>query len=249
MDFFAEDDLDDELFLQADSMINVKETSGPPKFTVSNRTQPTAKTFTIANNKQNNTLGKYQFSKPTQKTGCSMNEQFNQRLKFIQNNSSNNNSNRIQNAIKAPQPPTKKNSPNATNHIPLQVIQTPQIIASPHFSTTKKRRTFQSKEKSPNNNTSTNTVNQNGAIVLPQTKNLANVPPPKIDPFCSKDWLYPINLPKREYQFKIVQTALYNNTLVCLPTGLGKTFIAGVVMYNYYRWFPESKFIHDDFNF
>ena len=39
----------------------------------------------------------------------------------------------------------------------------------------------------------------------------------------------------RKYQFDIVQSSLYHNTLVCLPTGLGKTFIAAVIMYNYYR--------------
>ena len=32
-------------------------------------------------------------------------------------------------------------------------------------------------------------------------------------------WIYPENYPIREYQFNIVKTALYNNTLVCLPTG------------------------------
>lgn len=31
--------------------------------------------------------------------------------------------------------------------------------------------------------------------------------------------------------------------MVCLPTGLGKTFIAAVVMFNFYRWFPQSKVI------
>ena len=30
---------------------------------------------------------------------------------------------------------------------------------------------------------------------------------------------------------------------MCLPTGLGKTFIAAVVMYNYYRWFPSGKVV------
>ena len=34
-----------------------------------------------------------------------------------------------------------------------------------------------------------------------------------------KKWIYPENYPRRDYQFNIVQTALYNNTLVCLPTG------------------------------
>ena len=36
---------------------------------------------------------------------------------------------------------------------------------------------------------------------------------------------------------------MYDNTLVTLPTGLGKTFIAAVVMYNYFRWFPLSKIV------
>jgi ATP-dependent DNA helicase MPH1 len=28
---------------------------------------------------------------------------------------------------------------------------------------------------------------------------------------------------------------------VCLPTGLGKTHIASVIILNYYRWFPTGK--------
>lgn len=45
----------------------------------------------------------------------------------------------------------------------------------------------------------------------------------------------------RQYQFLMVETCLFYNTLVCLPTGLGKTFIAANVILNYYRWFPEGK--------
>ncbi|KAI8147279.1 hypothetical protein BJV82DRAFT_664526 [Fennellomyces sp. T-0311] len=56
-------------------------------------------------------------------------------------------------------------------------------------------------------------------------------------------WIYPVNYPVRLYQWNIVTKALFNNTLVALPTGLGKTFIAAVVMYNYYRWFPHSKIV------
>lgn len=56
-------------------------------------------------------------------------------------------------------------------------------------------------------------------------------------------FIYPTNLPERGYQFEIVQTALYHNTLVVLPTGLGKTFIAAVVMYNFYRWYPTGKIV------
>jgi fanconi anemia group M protein len=56
-------------------------------------------------------------------------------------------------------------------------------------------------------------------------------------------WIYPTNEEVRQYQRSICETALFNNTLVCLPTGLGKTFIASVVMFNYYRWFPEGKIV------
>lgn len=56
-------------------------------------------------------------------------------------------------------------------------------------------------------------------------------------------YIYPTNYPVREYQFDIVKSALLNNALVVLPTGLGKTFIAAVVMYNFYRWYPQGKLI------
>ena len=76
----------------------------------------------------------------------------------------------------------------------------------------------------------------------------------------AKHWIYPINHPKRDYQYNIVKNCLFNNTLVALPTGLGKTLIAGVVMYNCmlpcdhptlllsyrgldYRWYPEAKVV------
>ncbi|KAK3757789.1 hypothetical protein RRG08_027148 [Elysia crispata] len=58
-----------------------------------------------------------------------------------------------------------------------------------------------------------------------------------------KLWIYPTNYPVRDYQYNIVQQALFKNTLVVLPTGLGKTFIAAVVMYNFYRWFPQGKVV------
>ncbi|GBG29843.1 ATP-dependent DNA helicase MPH1 [Hondaea fermentalgiana] len=60
-----------------------------------------------------------------------------------------------------------------------------------------------------------------------------------------KTWVYPTSesYPKREYQFSIVRAALLRNTLVVLPTGLGKTFIAAVVMFNIMRWFPTGKVI------
>ena len=44
----------------------------------------------------------------------------------------------------------------------------------------------------------------------------------------------------REYQRAIINSAVLSNTLVSLPTGMGKTFIAAVVMFNYLRWFPHK---------
>lgn len=55
------------------------------------------------------------------------------------------------------------------------------------------------------------------------------------DKVAGKLWIYPTNYPVREYQYNIVQQALFKNTMVTLPTGLGKTFIASVVMFNFYR--------------
>ncbi|XP_052552469.1 Fanconi anemia group M protein [Tympanuchus pallidicinctus] len=62
--------------------------------------------------------------------------------------------------------------------------------------------------------------------------------------FCSAAgalWIYPSNRPERSYQLRMARAALLANTLLCLPTGLGKTFVAAVVMYNFYRWFPSGK--------
>ncbi|KAJ3424685.1 fanconi anemia group m protein [Anaeramoeba flamelloides] len=66
---------------------------------------------------------------------------------------------------------------------------------------------------------------------------------PKIDPKECQEWHYPTNYPIRNYQLEITKSVLFENTLVILPTGLGKTFIAAVVMYNYYRWFPTGKIL------
>ena len=62
---------------------------------------------------------------------------------------------------------------------------------------------------------------------------------PGFDKSAGKLWIYPTNYPVRQYQYSIVEQALFSNTLVILPTGLGKTFIAAVVMYNFYRWYPQ----------
>ncbi|VDQ10870.1 unnamed protein product [Trichobilharzia regenti] len=53
-------------------------------------------------------------------------------------------------------------------------------------------------------------------------------------------WIYPTDANLRKYQLNIIEQCLYKNTLVCLPTGLGKTFIAAVAMYNFFRWYPTG---------
>lgn len=65
-----------------------------------------------------------------------------------------------------------------------------------------------------------------------------------IDEEAMKTWVYPTNLGAiRDYQFSIVKNSLFNNTLVALPTGLGKTFIAATVMLNFYRWTKSAKLV------
>ncbi|KAK7202426.1 P-loop containing nucleoside triphosphate hydrolase protein, partial [Myxozyma melibiosi] len=58
-----------------------------------------------------------------------------------------------------------------------------------------------------------------------------------------KTWVYPTNVAVRDYQRNIAERAILTNTLVALPTGLGKTLIAAVVMLNYYRWTKDSKIV------
>ena len=64
-----------------------------------------------------------------------------------------------------------------------------------------------------------------------------------MDPEAIQTYVYPAQISRRDYQFDMARNALLTNSLVCLPTGLGKTLIAAVVMYNYYRWFPTGKII------
>lgn len=59
----------------------------------------------------------------------------------------------------------------------------------------------------------------------------------------AEHWVYPSHIPERKYQLHAISRALFSNTLVCYPTGLGKTLIAAVVMHNFVRWFPRSKVV------
>ncbi|KAF2217897.1 hypothetical protein CERZMDRAFT_31243, partial [Cercospora zeae-maydis SCOH1-5] len=66
----------------------------------------------------------------------------------------------------------------------------------------------------------------------------------KLDEKAMATWVYPTNIGNiRDYQFNIVSRSLFHNTLVALPTGLGKTFIAATVMLNYYRWTKDAQIV------
>ncbi|KAH0792947.1 Type III restriction enzyme, res subunit family protein [Histomonas meleagridis] len=66
---------------------------------------------------------------------------------------------------------------------------------------------------------------------------------PPIDTTTSQTFIYISNFSRRDYQFEIALTAVTANTLVIIPTSLGKTFIAALLIFNYYRWFPTGKII------
>ncbi|XP_029350405.1 Fanconi anemia group M protein isoform X1 [Echeneis naucrates] len=88
------------------------------------------------------------------------------------------------------------------------------------------------------------TAGTGGRALSPSPSGVQTYPDfPGFDSSSAKIWIYPTNYPIREYQLKISEAALFQNTLVCLPTGLGKTFIASVVMYNFYRWYPSGKIV------
>lgn len=116
---------------------------------------------------------------------------------------------------------------------------TPSTSASTHINTT-----------APSLNESDD--NPAGETIQEEQPHPINAPPPPppgtvsyhtLDPEALPTWVYPVNYPVRSYQYNIVQRAIFSNTLVALPTGLGKTFIAAVVMYNFWRWFPGAKIV------
>ncbi|KAM3181638.1 hypothetical protein ACTXT7_013977 [Hymenolepis weldensis] len=66
---------------------------------------------------------------------------------------------------------------------------------------------------------------------------------PGFDLSTGNEWHYPTGVEFRTYQFTITERCLYQNCLVCVPTGLGKTLIAAVVLHNFLRWYPSSRVV------
>lgn len=65
----------------------------------------------------------------------------------------------------------------------------------------------------------------------------------ELNPKALETYLYPVNYPLRDYQLNIVRKSLQKNIICALPTGLGKTFIASVVMLNFFRWTKQAKIV------
>jgi Fanconi anemia group M protein len=66
---------------------------------------------------------------------------------------------------------------------------------------------------------------------------------PALDRAQGRTFIYVNDVERRDYQFEISRSAAGANTLVIIPTGLGKTFIAAILILNFYRWFPTGKII------
>jgi ERCC4-related helicase len=61
------------------------------------------------------------------------------------------------------------------------------------------------------------------------------------DPAAGQTWEFPAAVAARGYQVAAIESALLANTVLVLPTGLGKTLVAAVVIHNFCRWFPDGK--------
>lgn len=59
--------------------------------------------------------------------------------------------------------------------------------------------------------------------------------------FVSHPWVNPNTIEKRHYQEAIVRTAVSGNTLVVIPTGLGKTSVAALVAAHRLGTYPDGK--------
>ena len=64
------------------------------------------------------------------------------------------------------------------------------------------------------------------------------------DHFCKEAgrvFVYPNDFEVRPYQLNAVRKCIISNTLVCFPTGAGKTLVAAVLARNVLDWFPSGQ--------
>lgn len=68
-------------------------------------------------------------------------------------------------------------------------------------------------------------------------------PYPVLDSSTSHTMIYITNYELRDYQLQMATASVHYNTLISIPTGLGKTFIGAVLIANFHRWFPTGQII------
>jgi ERCC4-related helicase len=163
-----------------------------------------------------------------------------------------NNNNNINSAVAMfPPPKRQQKPPPQPSLLLLQNNQQQQLQ--------QKRRAQRQQQYQPQNQNQ----NQPRSTILVPSLPFSPGPVP-FNPETARDWIFPlcstsssrhatgstcsgdavgVGFSKRQYQVDICATAVRHNTLVSLPTGLGKTLIAAVVLYNYHRWFPTGKCI------
>ncbi|KAL8949113.1 MAG: hypothetical protein Q9222_004756 [Ikaeria aurantiellina] len=149
-------------------------------------------------------------------------------------------------AFSSPAPPSRKHwdepievlpQDHGTEMPPSQVLRS-QGVAAPLANL---RQTTLFREEALQQSTSTQSSRRTN---WPEAKKREPATHHKIDREAMTTWVYPTNLGKiRDYQYSIVSGALYNNTLVALPTGLGKTFIAATIMLNWFRWTFDAQLV------
>jgi superfamily II DNA or RNA helicase len=65
-----------------------------------------------------------------------------------------------------------------------------------------------------------------------------------LEDFCEVegcDFVYPNDFPVRSYQISSVNKCIKHNTLVCMPTGCGKTLVASALIRNFMNWYPQGQ--------
>ena len=162
---------------------------------------------------------------------------------------------KVQQPLKTTNQVPKTNNINGTVHKPITLSKTTQQTLS--FPGSQTLRSQPSKvgdgQQSAMRQTTLFGGTAEAAPTLSQVKRKENWPAAnraelpthhKLDDAELAKVIYPTNLGEiRDYQYSIVMRGLYNNLLVALPTGLGKTFIAATIMLNWYRWTRDAQIV------
>lgn len=71
----------------------------------------------------------------------------------------------------------------------------------------------------------------------------AREPPQVPDKDRFAHWFLHHTFQMRSYQCTAVREALFQNTLISIPHDFGRKYVAGAIMLNFFKWFPEGKVV------